>query len=215
MAATNKRLLISESRSNLNRCTPCRGKSNQYDTYASHASPHTPSVCFLRAVPIRGNLSLAINSVGRTLPLPRKRAPDTTPNLAEWSTSPPPSFSPNTAIKAVMKAKTSINSRLPGLPGPYHRHAMGTFNTCSRVPSPRSLTDTCGDYHKGNLGIATTLSPPFPSEGFTDLPNGLTRSPFLSNINIQINWVFKHLLLTHGLSTTRHLPTPMSMPGHF
>jgi hypothetical protein len=27
--------------------------------------------------------------------------------------------------------------------------------------------------------------------------------------------VFKHLLLTHGLSTTRRLPTPMSTTSHF
>jgi hypothetical protein len=35
MAATNKRLLISESRGDSNRCTPYRGKPNQHDTYAS------------------------------------------------------------------------------------------------------------------------------------------------------------------------------------
>jgi hypothetical protein len=35
MAATNKRLLIFESRGDLNRCTPCREKPNQHDTYAS------------------------------------------------------------------------------------------------------------------------------------------------------------------------------------
>jgi hypothetical protein len=38
---------------------------------------HVPHTCFLRAVHVRGNLSLAINSVGRTLLLPRKRVPDT------------------------------------------------------------------------------------------------------------------------------------------
>jgi hypothetical protein len=56
MSVTNKRLLISESRGDSNRCTPCRGKPDQHDTYASHASPHTPGVRFLRAVPVRGNL---------------------------------------------------------------------------------------------------------------------------------------------------------------
>jgi hypothetical protein len=57
--AINKRLLISESRGNSNRCTPCRGKSDQHATYASHFSPRTPGVRFLWAVPIRDNLSLA------------------------------------------------------------------------------------------------------------------------------------------------------------
>jgi hypothetical protein len=40
MAAMNKRLLIFESHGNLNRCTPCRGKPDQHDMYASHASHH-------------------------------------------------------------------------------------------------------------------------------------------------------------------------------
>jgi hypothetical protein len=64
MAATNKQLLISESHGGSNRCTPCRGKPDQYDTYASHVSPRTPSVRFLRAVPVRDNLSRVVNRVG-------------------------------------------------------------------------------------------------------------------------------------------------------
>jgi hypothetical protein len=83
MVATNKRLLISESHDDSNRCTPYREKYDQHDTYAFHVSPRTPSVHFLRAVPICGNLSQATNSVGRTLLLPRKRAPDTIHSLAE------------------------------------------------------------------------------------------------------------------------------------
>jgi hypothetical protein len=67
MTATNKRFLISGSRGDLNWCTPCREKPDQHDTYASHSSPRTPDVCFLRAVPIRDNLSLA--------PMKSKQAP--------------------------------------------------------------------------------------------------------------------------------------------
>jgi hypothetical protein len=59
MTATNKRLLISESRGDSNRYTPCRGKPDQHVMYASHSSPCTPDVHFLRAVPVRDNLSLA------------------------------------------------------------------------------------------------------------------------------------------------------------
>jgi hypothetical protein len=51
MAAMNKRLLISESRGDSNQCTPCRGKPDQHDTYASHTSTRTPNVRFLWAVP--------------------------------------------------------------------------------------------------------------------------------------------------------------------
>jgi hypothetical protein len=65
MAVTNKRLLISESHGDSNQCTPCRGSPNQHDTYASHASPHTPSVRFLHAIPVRGNLSHWPNKVGQ------------------------------------------------------------------------------------------------------------------------------------------------------
>jgi hypothetical protein len=59
MAATNKRLLISESHDDSNRCTSYRGKPDQHATYVFHSSPRTPGVCFLRAVPVRDNLSLA------------------------------------------------------------------------------------------------------------------------------------------------------------
>jgi hypothetical protein len=83
MTATNKWLLISESHDDSNRCTPYRRKPDQHDTYAFRVSPHTPRIRFLRAVSVRGNLLLAINNVGHTLLLPRKRASDTTPSLAE------------------------------------------------------------------------------------------------------------------------------------
>jgi hypothetical protein len=53
LTATNKQLLISESHSDSNRCTPCRGKPGTHDIYASHISPRTPSVRFLRTVPVR------------------------------------------------------------------------------------------------------------------------------------------------------------------
>jgi hypothetical protein len=62
--ATNKRLLISESRGDSNRCLPNRGKPNQHDTYASHVSPHIPGVRFLRVVHVCGNLSRVADRVG-------------------------------------------------------------------------------------------------------------------------------------------------------
>jgi hypothetical protein len=65
MATTKKRLFISESHGNSNQCTPYRGKPDQHDTYASHDSPHTPGICFLWMVPIRGNLSGRPNKAGQ------------------------------------------------------------------------------------------------------------------------------------------------------
>jgi hypothetical protein len=91
------------------------------------------------------------------------------------------SFSPNTAIKAVCLSQAPVDDRPLGLPGPYHMHVIGMFNTCSWVPTPRSLTDTGGGYHLENLGIATTLSLSFPSEGSTDSPNGLARSQIIQH----------------------------------
>jgi hypothetical protein len=53
------------------------------------------------------------------------------------------------------------------------------FNTCSRVPTPRSLTDIGGGYHIENLRVVTALCPPFPSEVSTDPPNGPARSQII------------------------------------
>jgi hypothetical protein len=89
------------------------------------------------------------------------------------------SFSPNTVIEAVRLSQAPVDGRLLGLPDPYHRHAIDTFNTYSLVPTPRSLIDTGGGYHIENLKIATALSPPFPSEGFINLPNGPIRSQII------------------------------------
>jgi hypothetical protein len=42
------------------------------------------------------------------------------------------------------ESQTSVDGRLLGLPGPYHWHARGTLNTCSRGPTHWSLTNTGG-----------------------------------------------------------------------
>jgi hypothetical protein len=86
------------------------------------------------------------------------------------------SISPKTTIEAVGLSQAHVDGPLLGLPGTYHRHAIGTLNIYSRVSTPQSLTDTGGGYHIQNLEIATTLSPPFPSEGSIDPPNGPARS---------------------------------------
>jgi hypothetical protein len=115
----------------------------------------------------------------------RKSAPDSTSQPGWVVHGTHLSFSPNSSIEVVRLSKISINNKLLGLLGPYHRHVIGTFNTYSRVPIPRSLIDTGGGYHIENFGIAIALSLPFPSEGSTDPLNSPARSPFLSNINIQ------------------------------
>jgi hypothetical protein len=119
--------------------------------------------------------------------LPRKCAPDST-SQPDWVVHGTRlSFSPNIAIEAVCLSQAPVNDRLIGLPAPYHWHAIDTFKTCSRVPTPRSLIDTGRGYHIEKLEIATTLSPPFPSKGSTNPPNGPARSQIIHN-NYQLNW---------------------------
>jgi hypothetical protein len=104
----------------------------------------------------------------------RKRAPDTIHSAsANRSTGPYPASLPSQPMKQWGQSQASISDRLLGLLGPYHQHAIDTFNTYSRVPTPRSLTDTGGGYHIENLRIARILSPPFSFEGSTDPPNWL------------------------------------------
>jgi hypothetical protein len=185
MAATNKRLLIFESHGDSNRCTPCRRKPDQYDTYAFHTSPRTPGVRFLRVVPVYDNLSRVTDRVGWILLLPKKSAPDSTSQPGWVVRKTHLSFSPKTAIEVVGLNQAPVDGPLLGLLGPYHRHVIGTFNTYSRIPTPRSLTDTGRSYHIENIRIATSLSPPFPSGGSTD-PYKWPRSvSIFIHINIQ------------------------------
>jgi hypothetical protein len=164
MVATNKQLLISKSHGDLNWCTPCRGKPNQHATYAQRTLP--------AGGPHTWHPFMSHQQGWTDALLPRKSAPDSTsqPSWVVHGTS--LSFSPNTTIEAVRLSQAPVVGRLLGLPGPYHWHVIGTFNTCSRLPTSRSLTDVGGGYHIENLRIATVLSPPFPSEGSTDPPNG-------------------------------------------
>jgi hypothetical protein len=147
MAATIKQLLISESRGDSNRCTPCRGKPDQHDTYASHANSRTPSVRFLRGSPHTWQPFASRQQGWTNALLPRKSAPDSTSQPGWVVRGTHLNFSPNTTIEAVHLSQAPVGGRLLGLPGPYHRHTIDTFNTCSRIPTHRSLTDTGGGYH--------------------------------------------------------------------
>jgi hypothetical protein len=187
MAVTNKWLLISKSRDDLNQCIPYWGKPDQHGTYVSHTSPCTPGVRFLRAVPVCDNLLWVTDKVGWILLLLRKSAPDSTSQSSWVARGTRLSFSPKTTIEAVSLSQAPVDGPLIGLPGPYHRHAISTFNTSSRVPTSWSLTDTGGGYHIENLRIATTLSPPYPFEGSTNPSNGPTRSQINHN-NYQFSW---------------------------
>jgi hypothetical protein len=159
----NKRILISESHGDSNRCTPCKWKPDQHDMYASHTSPCTPGVCFQRAVPVRGNLPRATDRVGRSHCSREKGLP--TQSSARRLTDPwvRTQFLSGANQWSSGESQTSINNRLLGLPGPYHQHAIGTFNTCSWGPTERSLTDTGGGYNLEGAALPHTHSPTFPT----------------------------------------------------
>jgi hypothetical protein len=79
-----------------------------------------------------------------------------------------PSFSPKPTNEAVDLSQASVDDKLLGLLGPYHQHAISTFNTCSRGPTYRSLTDTVEGYNLGGAGSSHT----------TPRPSQLVISPF-------------------------------------
>jgi hypothetical protein len=96
MTTTNKRLLISESRGDLNRCTPCRENL----TNATRTLPTPAHVRFLRVVPVRGNLSWVVNRVGQSHCFWEKRAPDTIDSTpADRSVGPYPVSLPSQPMK--------------------------------------------------------------------------------------------------------------------
>jgi hypothetical protein len=70
------------------------------------------------------------------------------------------SFSPKPANEAGSVSQAPNDHQLLGLPGPYHWHAVGTFNTCSWGPTERSLIDTGGDYNLGGVDLPHTHAPP-------------------------------------------------------
>jgi hypothetical protein len=145
MATTNKRLLISESHSDLNRCTPCKRKPDQYDTYASHTSLRMSNVHGLRAVPVCGNHSRVTDRVGQSHCSWEKGllTQFTAHRLTDlWVRT---QFLSRANQWRSGESQTSIDSMLLGLPG--HITSMWS-NTCSQVSTPRSLTDTSGGYHR-------------------------------------------------------------------
>jgi hypothetical protein len=202
MATTNKRLLIFESRGDLNRCTPCRGDLTNTTymlpmpvhvrpAYASCgwspyvATFHESSTGLDGCTALEKNWSWlhlsARLSGSRDLPQflsqHSHRSSALKPSTCRWPTTRltgPISPTCDRYVQYLLMGTypSVLNRYRRGLPGPYHWHAIGTFNTCSRVPTPWSLTNTDGGYHIENLRIVTALSPPFPSEDSTDPPNG-------------------------------------------
>jgi hypothetical protein len=159
MTTTNKRLLISESRGDSNRCTPYRGKPDQHTT------------CFPRSVHIwsktirisRGPHIATLRQIWTDPTAPEKKGSQHNPQHISWPIrGSVPSLSPEPTNEVGGVSQPPVGDQLLGLPGPYHRHAIGTFNTCSRGPTHRSLTDTGGGYNLEGAGSLHTT--PWPSQ---------------------------------------------------
>jgi hypothetical protein len=84
-----------------------------------------------------------------------------------------PSFSPEPANEARGISQAPDDDQLLGLSGPYHRHAIDTFNTCSYGPTKWSLINTGGGYNLGGAGLPHTYSSTFP----TSCPHFPLRAP--------------------------------------
>jgi hypothetical protein len=94
---------------------------------------------------------------------PRRRTPDTIHSMTVvWSAGLYPASLPQQP-KSSGEKSTPVDNRLLGLPGPYHRYAIGTFNTCSRGPTERSIIDIGGGYNLGGAGLLHTHSLTFPT----------------------------------------------------
>jgi hypothetical protein len=94
---------------------------------------------------------------------PEKKGSRHNPQHAGWPICGSiPSFSPEPANEVGGVSQAPDGDQLLGLPGPYHQHAIGTFNTCSRGPTHRSLTNTGRGYNLGGADFPHTT--PRPSQ---------------------------------------------------
>jgi hypothetical protein len=108
-----------------------------------------------------------------TVTAPEKKKFLTTSQYTDWLIyGSPSSFSPPHNHRSSGENHITVNNRLIGLLGPYHQHAIGTFNTCSRGPTHRSLTNTGEGYNLGGADLPHHTPQPsqpmvlhFPSKG--------------------------------------------------
>jgi hypothetical protein len=163
MTTINKRLLISESHGDSNRCTPCRGKPDQHAMYSSHATPRTPSVRFLWAAPYVATFHESSTELSRPTALEKKGSRHNPQCATDRSAGPYPTSLLSQPMKQWGQSQASINDQLLGLLGPYHQYAIDMFSTCSRGPTEWSLTDTGRGLQPWRCRLSLYHSPTFPT----------------------------------------------------
>jgi hypothetical protein len=135
------------------------------------------------------------------------------------------SVSPKPTNEAVDLSQASIDVKLLGLLGPYHHHVIGTFNTCSRGPTHRSLTDTGGGYNFGGAGFLHTTSRPSqpvispfhlrvsPGLQFNHEPS--IKPNFKFKEPMSAPWSFNHSAIYHGLHLRLGIANDLSLAVGF
>jgi hypothetical protein len=163
MTTTNKRLLISESCGDLNRCTPCRGKPDQHATHFSCLVFIWSTTICISCGPHIATFHTVINRFEQIHYTREEGLP--TQSTAQQPSNPRvrTQLLSHNSQRAVEKSQAPVDNRLLGLPGPYHRHAIGTYNTCSRGPTEWSLINTGRGYNLGGAGLPHTHSPTLPT----------------------------------------------------
>jgi hypothetical protein len=203
MTATNKLLLISESRGDSNRCTPYRRKPDQYATRFPRSVRVWSKIIRISRGPHIATFHTIINRFERVdcpreegLPAQSTARRLTDPSVHTQLLSHNSHWSSGEKWNFCWDPTTSLT-------GPNHRHAIGTFNTCSRGPTHRSLTDTGGGYNFEGAGLPHTTPRPF-QPAVSTFPKGPRPISSLTKIH-QLNQSveFENLWMPRGLSTTR------------
>jgi hypothetical protein len=147
----------------LNRCTPCRGKPNQHATHFPRSVRVWSTTIRISCGPHIATFHTVINRFEQIHYTREEGLP--TQSTARRSSDPRvhTQLLSHNSQRAVGKSQAPVNNRLLGLPGPYHWHAIGTFNTCSREPTERSLIDTGDGYNLVGAGLPHTHSTTFPT----------------------------------------------------
>jgi hypothetical protein len=110
---------------------------------------------------------------------PEKKGSQHNPQRAtDQSADPYLASLPSQPMKQWGQSQASINGRLLGLLSPYHQYAIGTFNTCSRGPTERSLINTGGGATTLEVTAFHVPLPDLPDQMSPLSPSGPARSPF-------------------------------------
>jgi hypothetical protein len=161
--ATNKRLLISESHGDSNRCTPCRGKPDQHTTRFPRSVRVWSMMIRISCGPHIATFHTVIN---RFEQIHYTQEKGLLTQSTAWRSSDPwvcTQLLSHNSQRAVGKSQAPVDNQLLCLLGPYHQHAIGTFNTCSQGPTEQSLIDTGRGYNLGGVGLPHTHSSTFPT----------------------------------------------------